>query len=488
METARTKKYSTLSCEQVYKIWSTDPHLIRVLDLRTDEEFQKAHLPGATRIDQRDLDLELDQLNGRLAVIIASEEMADKVGSEISDREDAVLMNQCHRWIDLQHPIAGDGLKAIVLESKLLESNRRSGMGTTKALLENGTVFHQLFEPESSTYTYIIADRQTKEAAIIDPVLETVDRDLKLIDELGLRLVYVLDTHIHADHITGAGEIRSRTEAKTAVSRRANVDCVDIALEDGQELTLGNKKIKVIATPGHTDTCLTFSFEGMVFTGDALLIRGCGRTDFQQGSADDLYDSVHEKLFQLPDDTVVYPGHDYRGLTSTTIGLEKAYNPRLGIKNSREDFKKIMSELKLANPKKIHEAVPANLACGRPKDSRVLHPQVVDGIPEITVEDVLRHLPDAEAGRVKLIDVRRPDEFNGELGHIKGATLVTLGPDLTKFLENGNRAEEIVFVCRSGGRSGTAAAESIKLGYKFTINMVGGMIRWNEKKFKTEKV
>ena len=476
-------KYSTLSCEQVYKIWSTDPHLIRILDLRAEVEFLKAHVPGALRIAPDQLELELDQLNGRLAVVVATDELAEMVGSELSNREDAVLMNQCHRWIELQHPIAGDGLKATILELK-----RRSGMGTTKALLENGTVFHQLFEPESSTYTYIIADRQTKEAAIIDPVLETVDRDLKLIDELGLKLVYVLDTHIHADHITGAGEIRRRTEAKTAVSRRANVDCVDIALEDGQELTLGDKKIKVIATPGHTDTCLTFGFEGMIFTGDALLIRGCGRTDFQQGSADDLYDSVHEKLFQLPDDTIVYPGHDYRGLTSTTIGLEKAHNPRLGIKNSREDFKKIMSELKLANPKKIHEAVPANLACGRPKDSRVLHPQVVDGIPEITVEDVLRHLPDAEAGRVKLIDVRRPDEFNGELGHIKGATLVTLGPDLTKFLENGNRAEEIVFVCRSGGRSGTAAAESIKLGYKFTINMVGGMIRWNEKKFKTEKI
>jgi len=476
-------KYSTLSCEQVYKIWSTDPHLIRILDLRSEDEFRKAHVPGALRIAPDRLGLELDQLNGRLAVVVAADELAEKVGFELSNREDAVLMNQCHRWMELQHPIAGDGLKATILELK-----RRSGMGTTKALLENGTVFHQLFEPESSTYTYIIADRQTKEAAIIDPVLETVDRDLKLIDELGLKLVYVLDTHIHADHITGAGEIRKRTEAKTAVSRRANVDCVDIALEDGQELTLGNKKIKVIATPGHTDTCLTFGFEGMVFTGDALLIRGCGRTDFQQGSADDLYDSVHEKLFQLPDDTVVYPGHDYRGLTSTTIGLEKAHNPRLGIKNSREDFKKIMSELKLANPRKIHEAVPANLACGRPKDSRVLHPQVVDGIPEITVEDVLRHLPDAEAGRVKLIDVRRPDEFNGELGHIKGAKLVTLGPDLTKFLENGNRAEEIIFVCRSGGRSGTAAAESIKLGYKFTINMVGGMIRWNEKKFNTEKV
>ncbi len=494
METVK-KSYSTLSCEQVYKIWSTDPHLIRILDLRSEAEFEGAHLPGAVRVANAELEQELDQLSGRLAVIIASENDVDEVGKSILGREDAVLMNQCHRWMELSHPVVGDGLSSMIFEfkrrgemgTKLTQETRAASGSTAKTLLENDTVFYQLFESESSTYTYIIADRVSKEAAIIDPVLETVDRDLKLIEELGLRLVYILDTHIHADHITGAGEIRKRTEAKTAVSRNAKVECVDIALEDGQELTLGNKKIKVIATPGHTDTCLTFGFEGMVFTGDALLIRGCGRTDFQQGSSDDLFDSVREKLFQLPDDTMVYPGHDYRGLTSTTIGQEKAHNPRLGLKNSREDFKKIMAELKLANPKKIHEAVPANLACGKPKDARVLHPQVVDGIPEITVEDLLRHLPEAHAGRIRLIDVRRPEEFNNELGHIKGTTLVTLGPDLTKFLENGNRADEIVFVCRSGGRSGTATAESIKLGYKSTINMVGGMIRWNEKKFPTEK-
>lgn len=347
--------------------------------------------------------------------------------------------------------------------------------------MRNGIIFHQLFEAESSTYTYIIADRQTKEAAIIDPVLETVDRDLKLIEELGLKLKYVLDTHIHADHITGAGEIRRRTQAQTAVSAQAEVDCVDIPLEDGQELLLGERKIRVISTPGHTNTCVSYAFEGMLFTGDALLIRGCGRTDFQQGSSEKLFDSVHGKLFQLPDETVVYPAHDYRGHTASTIELEKKFNPRLGIRKSKEDFKKIMAELKLANPKKIHEAVPANLACGRPKDARTLHPQTVDGIPEVSCEDVLNHSSDVVGKKVRLIDVRRPEEFSNELGHIQGAELVTLGPELTKFLENGDRSEEIVFVCRSGGRSGTATTESIKLGYKFTANMVGGMLAWNER-------
>ncbi len=343
-------------------------------------------------------------------------------------------------------------------------------------------LFHQLFESQTSTYTYIIADQFTQEAAIIDPVLETVDRDIKLIEELGLKLKYALDTHIHADHITGAGELRHRLGLQTAVSSEAQVDCVDIPLVDGQKLFLGDKEIRVIATPGHTNTCLTYSFAGLIFTGDSLMIRSCGRTDFQQGSSEKLFHSVREKLFRLSDETVIYPGHDYRGHTSSTIGAEKKYNARLNEKISLDEFKKIMSELKLANPKKIHEAVPANLACGKPKEARILHPQVVDGLAEMTVEDLFNHTEDIQSKKIRLIDVRRPDEYNAELGHIAGAELITLGPDLTAFLEKGDRTEEIVFVCRSGGRSGAATAESVRAGYKFSVNMLGGMLRWNEKK------
>lgn len=494
------KSISYLTCEQVYQIWSSEPHLISVLDVRPREMYLAAHIPGAISVRPEELALELDHLGEKLAVIVAEEMTGQSspawfaaLESIVAGRENVVMMSRCHQWLDLNHPVAGDGLKTTVLDFKKQEkrmvnqSMEKVSGSTSKVLLENGTIFHQLFEPESSTYTYLIADRATKEAAIIDPVLETVDRDLKLIEELGLNLVYVLDTHIHADHVTGASEIRKRTGAKTAVSRQAGVKCVDTGLEDGQELKLGNKTIRAIATPGHTDTCMTFAFEGMVFTGDALLIRGCGRTDFQQGSSDTLFESVREKLFTLPDDTVVYPGHDYRGLTSSTIGLEKAFNPRLGVKNTRDDFKRIMSELKLAHPKKIQEAVPANLACGELRDSRVLHPQVVDGIPEISCEDLRRHLPDAAQGKIQLIDVRRPDEFNNELGHVPGARLVTLGPELTEFLQKGDRNQEIVFLCRSGGRSGSATSESIQLGYKKTINMVGGMIRWNEKQFQVER-
>ncbi|TGJ98650.1 MBL fold metallo-hydrolase [Leptospira langatensis] len=226
-------------------------------------------------------------------------------------------------------------------------------------------LFYQLFEPQSSTYTYLIADLKTKEAAIIDPVWETVDRDLKLISELGLYLMYILETHIHADHITGASEIRKNTMARTAVSALAEIDCADILLVDGQVLELGEKRIKAISTPGHTNACMSFLFEGMLFTGDSLLIRGTGRTDFQEGSASKLYESITQKLFTLPDDIQVYPAHDYHGISSTTIALEKELNPRIGKNRSKEDFQKIMDELQLAVPKKMHIALPANNVCGK---------------------------------------------------------------------------------------------------------------------------
>ncbi len=353
--------------------------------------------------------------------------------------------------------------------------------------MKSDIIFHQLFETQTSTYTYIIADKKTNEAAIIDPVIETVERDLKLIKELGLKLIYILDTHIHADHITGAGEIRKLTNAKTAVSAEAKIPCVDIPLADGQQLFLGDKKITVIATPGHTNTCNTYFFEGMAFTGDALLIRGCGRTDFQQGSSEKLFESVHGKIFKLSDETIIYPGHDYNGQTVSTIELEKKFNPRLGESQTKDCFVKIMSELKLAHPKKIHEAVPANMTCGIVPSKNIFHPQVVDGIPLVSCENLYAHMSDIISKNALLVDVRRSDEFNAELGHIENSKLITIGPELTEFLKVGDRQQEIIFICRSGNRSGHAAEEALQLGYKNVINMTGGMLRWNDLKQPTIK-
>lgn len=236
--------------------------------------------------------------------------------------------------------------------------------------MQKEIIFHQLFEKETSTYTYLIADPETKEAVIIDPVIEMVDRDIKLIEELGLKLKYVLETHVHADHISASGEIRKRTGAKIAYSSAYNMSCPDLHLEDGQEIKFGNLTIKALHTPGHTSGCLTYKLDNLIFTGDALLVRGCGRTDFQEGSSEKLFTSVREKLFNLPDDTVVYPAHDYNGFTKTSIGLEKRLNPKLNLGVSRDEFYNIMANLKLAYPKKIKESVPANLLCGIAPDQR----------------------------------------------------------------------------------------------------------------------
>ncbi|TGK32394.1 MBL fold metallo-hydrolase [Leptospira gomenensis] len=345
-----------------------------------------------------------------------------------------------------------------------------------------GILFLQLFEATSSTYTYLIADRETKEAAIIDPVLETVERDLKFVRKLDLRLKYILETHIHADHISGAATIRGKTDAKTAISSLAKVDCADIQLTDEQKLPLGNKKITAMATPGHTKACMSFYFEGMVFTGDSLLIRGTGRTDFQEGSSEKLYESITQKLFRLPDETRVLPGHDYRGLIDSTIALEKKLNPRIGGNRSKEEFKKIMDNLCLSFPKKMDVAVPINLACGNLEAIRRMKPEMKSTIPVVSYDDVLANL-----GKIKIIDVRHPGEFHGRLGHIRTAKRFTLGLELTKFLRSGDPMEEIVFVCRSGKRSEQAVLESIRFGYKFTVSLAGGMVFWNSKSLPTEK-
>ncbi len=223
-------------------------------------------------------------------------------------------------------------------------------------------IFRQLFDTTSSTYTYLLGDQATGRAVLIDPVLELADRDLAQIHDLGLTLSHVLDTHVHADHVTAASVLKSRANCVTVSSERGAV-CADLKLKHGEPLQVGGITIAALATPGHTDDSLSFFVGDRVFTGDALLVRGCGRTDFQNGDPETLYRSITEVLFALPDTTQVFPAHDYKGLTVTTIGEERRYNPRVAGKSMAE-FAAIMRGLNLPPPKLIDKAVPANRLCG----------------------------------------------------------------------------------------------------------------------------
>lgn len=315
---------------------------VTILDVRDQDEFNRGHIFGAVNIP-------VDDLANR-----HSEFQSDKVivtycgkGAGRSERAAKLLIEK--------------GKNAFWLEGGYLNWPFFSPNSPQK---EESMIFHQLFEKESSSYTYLLADPLTREAVIIDPVLETVDRDLKLVEELDLKLLYILETHIHADHITGSNEIKKRTGAKSAVSKKAGVCCADLEIEEYHEIKFGRYTLKVLETPGHTDESLSFICEKMVFTGDSLMIRATGRTDFQNGSSEVLYESIHKKIFSLPDDTKIYPAHDYKGILYSTVEYEKKFNLRIGAEKTKEEFVEIMKNLKLADPKKIHEAVPANLACG----------------------------------------------------------------------------------------------------------------------------
>ena len=237
-------------------------------------------------------------------------------------------------------------------------------------------VFEQLFDPESSTYTYLVGDSDAKVAALIDPVAEQVERDLGRVAAHGLRLVHTIETHVHADHVTGGGALSERTGSKPVVHRDSPVTCEAVRLGQGDRFQLGVLVFDVLETPGHTPESRSFLLAGdggaRVFTGDALLIGTCGRTDFQGGDAGALYDSIHGRLFALPDETVVYPAHDYQGQTSSTIGAERRRNTRVvanGVSRSRDEFITLMNGLGLPPPKKLDVALPANLGCGRPPQS-----------------------------------------------------------------------------------------------------------------------
>ena len=348
-------------------------------------------------------------------------------------------------------------------------------------------VFRPLFDPKSSTYTYLLGETASGEALIIDPVFENAWRDIALLRELGLRLVATLDTHVHADHVTGAWLLHQRCGSRIMVAEAAGASHANRLLRAGERVSFGARHLEVRATPGHTNGCLTYVLNDhrMAFTGDSLLIRGCGRTDFQHGSAAQLYRSVHEQLFTLPDECLLYPGHDYRGLTVTSVAEERRHNPRLGGDVNVDDFTGYMNNLGLAHPKLIDIAVPANLRCGRPDDLTALPEEPgwapltcsFSGVWEMQPRVLEERIASGQGAAIQVIDVREPAEFGDALGHIAGARLLPLSELKARCAEL-DATRPVVTVCRSGARSTQASVLLRAAGLQSVANLAGGMLRW----------
>ncbi len=342
-------------------------------------------------------------------------------------------------------------------------------------------LFRQLFDLESSSYTYLLADTVTRQALLIDPVFEQFERDRALVRELGLELTHTLETHVHADHVTAAWRFREALGSKIVLAARSGASGADIYVEDSDSLEAGAASLTVRATPGHTNGCVTYVTRdlSMAFTGDALLIRGAGRTDFQQGDASTLYRSIREKIFTLPDDCLLYPAHDYAGRMVTTVGEERRWNPRIGGEASETDFVGYMRNLGLPHPKQIDGAVPANLECGRPTgDFTPAVPswgpvvRTFAGVPEIDPLWVAEH-----RSAVTIVDVREASELVGDLGRMEASLHIPLGVLAARAGEI-PRDKPVVCICRSGRRSAQACVILANVGRDDVASSAGGMIRW----------
>ena len=336
-------------------------------------------------------------------------------------------------------------------------------------------IFRQLFDSVSGTYSYLLASRHGGEALIIDPVLEKVDRYLKLMEELDLRLVKAVDTHLHADHITGLGALRDRTNCITVMGEQSKVDVVSIRLADGDRLTIEGLSLEALYTPGHTDDSYSFRLDDRVFTGDTLLIRGTGRTDFQNGDARAQYESL-QRLLRLPEETLVFPAHDYKGDMVSTIGEERRHNPRLQVRNV-DDYVALMNSLNLPNPKMMDVAVPANMRQG-------LHQEEVQRLGwALTPAEAQALIGRAD---VALVDLREKSERerNGAIPHALHAPYA----DLAENLEDGGLLHELgvsagkslVFYCAFGERSAMAVRAAQDKGLAATKHIHGGMAAWRQ--------
>jgi glyoxylase-like metal-dependent hydrolase (beta-lactamase superfamily II)/rhodanese-related sulfurtransferase len=337
-------------------------------------------------------------------------------------------------------------------------------------------IFRQLFDSVSGTYSYLLASRHGGEALILDPVLEKADRYCQLLRELDLRLVKAVDTHLHADHVTGLGELRDRTQCITIMGEQSKADVVSMRVSDGDKVMIEGLSLQAIYTPGHTDDSYSYLMGDRVFTGDTLLIRGTGRTDFQNGSAREQYDSIFNRLLKLPDETMVFPAHDYKGDTVSTIGEERRYNPRLQVR-SIDEYVELMDNLHLPNPKMMDVAVPANMHVG-------LHQEELakQGL-SLSAREAIASLGNPD---ILLVDLRESGE-RAKHGTLSGA-LHAPYPGIADSLQPGGMLREVaaatgrrvVFFCAFGERSAMAVAAAKKAGLANTVHIEGGMDAWKK--------
>ena len=331
-------------------------------------------------------------------------------------------------------------------------------------------LFRQLFDSISSTYTYLIASRKGGEALIIDPVLEKTDHYIKLLEQLELRLVKVIDTHIHADHISGIAELRDRTKCVTLMGEKAPADVVSMHVKDNEKVKIEGIVLTALYTPGHTDDSYSFLMNDRVFTGDTLLIRGTGRTDFQNGNPYEQFHSLFDRLLKLPENTFIHPAHDYKGDLVSTIGEEKKFNPRLQV-SSAEEYAQIMNNLVLENPKLMDVAVPTNKQLGMSLDQQ----KQLNGL---SVQEIKKIINDKN---YLLIDVREDSEIKRQ-GSIDGSIQVSYNklPDYLHRKRKELSNSKLVFYCAVGERS--ALAVQLCQSYNFTNanHLIGGINKWKK--------
>ena len=335
-------------------------------------------------------------------------------------------------------------------------------------------IFRQLFDSVSGTYTYVLASRKGGEALIIDPVLDKVERYIQLMNELDLKLVKAIDTHLHADHITGLGALRDRTLCVTVMGEQTKADVVSMRVRDGEKVGIEGLDLDVIYTPGHTDDSYSFTLPDRVFTGDTLLIRGTGRTDFQNGDARAQYESIFNRLLKLPDETFVYPAHDYKGETVSTIGEERAFNPRLRVKSVAE-YEQLMANLHLPNPKMMDVAVPANMRVGLPQEEIAKRGWAVSG------EELAKLIASPDVALVDLREVREIDKNGAVENAIRvpfRAVAEAVKPGGALYAIGGTK--QLVFLCAYGERSAMAVQAAQEAGFKAARHLNGGLSNWRK--------